>query len=299
MLLIVSLIVFALARMAPGDPAAALADERLFAEDLDALRRELGVASPLWRQYADWIIRVMQGDLGHSFFSGMAVSQLMSQRLEPTISLAVLAMVLSVAIAVPLGSIAAYRAGSWWDRAINFASVLSVCAPVFILAYALIWIFSIFAGWLPVQGYVWLAGGSLTAWFQHLVLPGATLTLLSVALLVRVTRAAMLETLTHEYIRTAHAKGAGPVRVVAHALRNAAVPIAATVGTTFALLVGGVVVTETVFGIPGLGRLLVDAVSRRDYPVIQGVLLVSAFACVVINLCVDVSLRLLDPRIRL
>jgi len=294
---VVALIVFGLIHLAPGDPAALIAGDLSSADDIARLRVALGLDQPLWRQFALWVLRLAQGDLGTSIFTHVPVTALLAQRLEPTLSLTVLTMAVSIAVAIPLGTIAAWRAGRWIDRLVMLFSVLAFSVPVFLIGYLLIYGFAIELRWLPVQGYTRLADG-FGAWLAHLVLPCANLALVYMALLTRMTRATVLEVLHEDYIRTARAKGLGVVAVLGHALRNAAIPIATTVGVGIALLIGGVVVTETVFAIPGIGRLVVESVQRHDYPVIQSVLLLSAAAYVLVNLLIDLSYRLFDPRIR-
>ena len=294
---VVSVLVFLLIHLSPGDPAALIAGDLATGDDIERLRTSLGLDQPLWRQFMLWVGKLATGDLGTSIFTQVPVTQLLAQRLEPTLSIAALTMVLALVVAVPLGTLAAYRAGSWIDRAVMVFAVLAFSLPVFLIGYLLIWGFAIQLQWLPVQGYTRFAEGS-AAWLQHLVLPCVNLALVYMALLTRMTRATVLEVLQEDYIRTARAKGLGVLPVLGHALRNAAIPIATTVGVGIALLIGGVVVTETVFAIPGVGRLVIDSVQRHDYPVIQSVLLLSAGVYVLINLLIDLSYRLFDPRIR-
>jgi peptide/nickel transport system permease protein len=226
------------------------------------------------------------------------MAELISQRIEPTLSLALLTIGLAVLIAVPLGVLAAYRQGSWLDRLVMGFSVLGFSVPVFVIGYVLIYIFAIELNWFPVQGYQRIGEG-VGGWLQRLILPAVTLSVIYVALIARITRTSVLEVLHEDYIRTARAKGQTELKVlVRHALANAAVPIATVIGLGIALLIGGVVVTESVFAIPGLGRLTVDAVLARDYPTIQAVILLFSFVCVVINLIVDLAYTILDPRIR-
>ncbi len=240
----------------------------------------------------------MQGDFGQSYFFKMQVTQLIGQRLEPTLALATLTILLAVVVAVPLGVIAAWRFGGWFDRALMGFSVLGFSVPVFVFAYLLIWLVSLKLGWLPVQGYVRIAE-DFVLFLRHLILPAITLSVIYIALIARVTRASMLEALGEDYIRTARAKGAPEFTVlVRHGLANAAVPIVTVIGIGVALLIGGVVVTESVYAIPGLGRLTVDAVLARDFPTVQAVILLFSFAYVVVNLVVDLSYVFLDPRIR-
>ncbi|MBP6898530.1 MAG: ABC transporter permease [Burkholderiaceae bacterium] len=294
---VVSVIVFLLIHLSPGDPAALIAGDLATAEDIAKLRLALGLDRPLWQQFALWAGRLLQGDFGTSIFTQVPVTELLAQRLEPTLCIALLTMGLALLVAVPLGTLAAARAGRWVDRLVMLFSVLAFSVPVFLVGYLLVWGFAIQLAWLPVQGYSRMSEG-LGPWARSLVLPCINLALVYIALITRMTRATVLEVLQEDYIRTARAKGLGLLPVLLHALRNAAVPIATTVGVGIALLIGGVVVTETVFAIPGVGRLVVDSVQRHDYPVIQSVLLLSAGVYVLINLLIDLSYRWFDPRIR-
>ncbi len=297
-LLVVAVLVFAILRLTPGDPAAILAGDAATTEQIAQIRTGLGLDRSIPDQFAIWFGRMLTGDLGQSFYYKTEVTTLIGQRLEPTLSLALVTITLTVLVAVPLGVLAAWRFGGWLDRALMAFSVLGFSIPTFVLAYLMIWLVSLKLGWLPVQGYQRLADG-VGPWLTHLVLPSLTLSVIYIALIARVTRAAVLETLGEDYIRTARAKGVGELRVlVRHALVNAAVPIVTVIGIGVALLIGGVVVTETVFAIPGVGRLVIDSVQRHDYPVIQSVLLLSAGVYVLINLLVDLSYLVLDPRIR-
>ncbi len=289
---------FLLLRITPGDPAAILAGDAASTEQIARIRASLGLDRPIPVQFGIWAGHVLTGDLGESFYYKQSVASLIAQRIEPTLSLAALTMLIAVLAAVPLGAIAAWRFGSWFDRALMGFSVAGFSIPVFVLAYVLIWIVSLKLGWLPVQGYRRLDAG-VGPWLQHLVLPSLTLSVIFIALIARVTRASVLEALGEDYIRTARAKGLRESRVlVRHALANAAVPIVTVIGIGIALLIGGVVVTETVYAIPGLGRLTVDAVLARDFPTIQGLILFFSVLYVGINLLVDVSYVLFDPRIR-
>jgi peptide/nickel transport system permease protein len=295
---IVALFVFLLLHLSPGDPAVILAGDFATPDDVARIRALLGLDQPLHVQFLTWLGGVLQGDLGQSIYSGLPVSRLIRQRLEPTIALSLTTMTLAVVVAVPLGVIAAWRAGTWVDRAVMALAVAGFSLPVFVLGYSLVYIGSIQTGLFPVQGYVSIRDG-LGPFLWHMTLPSVALGLIFVALVARMTRATMLEVLSEDYIRTAYAKGLPTGRVLRrHALKNAAVPIITTIGLGVALLIGGVVITETVFSIPGLGRLTVDAVLRGDYPVIQGVILVFSIAYVVLNLLVDISYVFFDPRIR-
>lgn len=294
---VVAVVVFLLIHLSPGDPAALIAGDLASVEDIEKLRAALGLNLPLWQQFAIWLGKLFTGDLGTSIFTQVPVTQLLGQRLEPTVSIAVLTMAITLVVAVPLGTLAAYRAGSWIDRLVMLFAVLAFSVPVFLVGYLLIYAFAIQLPWFPVQGYVHFSE-SPGDWLRGLVLPCVNLALVYIALVTRMTRATVLEVLHEDYIRTARAKGLGVLPVLGHALRNAAIPIATTVGVGIALLIGGVVVTETVFAIPGVGRLVIDSVQRHDYPVIQSVLLLSAGVYVLINLLIDLSYRLFDPRIQ-
>jgi peptide/nickel transport system permease protein len=297
-LAIVSVLVFLLLRLTPGDPAAILAGDQASVEQIAQIRTNLGLDRSIVEQYLIWIGHVLQGDLGESFYYKTGVVELIGQRLEPTMSLALITIVVAVLVAVPLGVVAAWRSGGWLDRSLMTFSVMGFSVPVFVLAYLLIWLLSMRLGVLPVQGYQRLAGGA-GPWLYHLLLPSITLSVVYVALIARVTRAAVLETLGEDYIRTARAKGLPESQVLLrHALANAAVPIVTVIGIGIALLIGGVVVTESVYAIPGLGRLTVDAVLARDFPTIQGVILFFSFVYVLVNLLVDLSYVFFDPRIR-
>lgn len=298
----VAVIVFLILRLTPGDPAAVIAGNNATNEDIDRIREQLGLTKPLLTQFGIWLSGVLQGDLGYSFYLGKPVTELIAQRIEPTLSLAVGTMLISVLVAVPLGTLAAWRMGGWLDRMLSGFAVAGFSVPVFVIGYVLIYIFAIELQWLPVQGYRRLFGPSsqgFGAWAYQLVLPWVSLATIYVALIARVTRASVSEALTEDYIRTARAKGVSEQAVLLrHALANAAVPIVTVIGIGIALLIGGVVVTETVYAIPGLGSLTVDAVLNRDFPVIQGVVLFFSVLYVLINLLVDLSYLWLDPRIR-
>ncbi len=294
---VVAVVVFLLIHLSPGDPAALIAGDLATGDDIAKLRIALGLDQPLWRQFVLWLGRLATGDLGTSIFTQVPVSELLAQRLEPTVSIAALTMLLTLLVAVPLGTLAAYRAGSWIDRLVMLFAVLAFSLPVFLVGYLLVYAFAIQLPWFPVQGYTRFAD-SPGEWLRGLVLPCVNLALVYIALVTRMTRATVLEVLHEDYIRTARAKGLGVLPVLGHALRNAAIPIATTIGVGIALLIGGVVVTETVFAIPGVGRLVIDSVQRHDYPVIQSVLLISAGVYVLINLLIDLSYRLFDPRIQ-
>jgi peptide/nickel transport system permease protein len=295
---VVAVLVFLMLRLTPGDPAAVLAGDQATTEQIAMIRANLGLDRSIPEQFVIWLGHLFQGDLGQSYYYKLPVTELISQRLEPTLSLAVVTITLAVLIAVPLGVVAAWRFGGWLDRGVMAFSVMGFSVPVFVSAYLLIWLISLKLGWLPVQGYKRLSEG-LGPWLYHLTLPAITLSLIYIALIARVTRASVLETLGEDYIRTARAKGLPEVLVLQrHALANAAVPIITVIGIGIALLIGGVVVTESVYAIPGLGRLTVDAVLARDFPTVQGVILLFSFVYVLVNLLVDLSYVFFDPRIR-
>jgi peptide/nickel transport system permease protein len=297
-LLVVASAVFLLLRLAPGDPAAIIAGDNASSEQIERIRGTLGLDRPLAVQFAIWSGRVLRGDLGESFFFKKTVAQLIGQRLEPTLALSLCTIVLAVLIAVPLGSIAAFRHGGWLDRALMAFATIGFSIPVFVLGYLLIWLFSLKLGWLPVQGYRPIAKG-VVPFVRHLILPCISLSVAYSPLIARVTRAAVSEALTEDYVRTARAKGLPGWRVLLrHALPNSGVPVVTVIGLGLGLLLGGVVVTETVYAIPGLGTLTVDAVMARDFPTIQGLILVFSITYVVLNLIIDLSYALLDPRIR-
>jgi peptide/nickel transport system permease protein len=295
---VVAFVVFLLLYLTPGDPAAILAGDAATSDDIRRIREKLGLDQPFLVRFGEWIGQLVRGDLGISIFTNLPVAHLIAQRIEPTLSLTLCTLLVSVLIAVPLGTIAAARAGTWIDRCVMGFSVLGFSLPVFVLAYILILVFSIQLDWLPVQGYRPIREG-VWEWVRHLILPSTALGTVYIALIARITRASMLDALAQDYVRTAQAKGLTPSQVlVGHALKNAAVPIVTVIGIGIALLIGGAIVTETVFAIPGIGRLTVDSILRRDYPIIQGVVLVFSGAYVLINLAVDLSYMLLDPRIR-
>jgi len=295
---VVSLVVFGLIYLAPGDPAAIIAGEFATADEVIKIRAKLGLDEPFFVQFGKWGLRVLSGDLGVSIFSNFPVTTLIGQRIGPTLALTAATLVWALALALPLGIIAAVRARKLSDRFVMALSVIGFSAPSFVIGYVLMYVFAVRLGWFPVQGYEPIANG-VPEFLRHIFLPSLTLGLVYMALIARMTRASLIDVLSQDFIRTANAKGLSWFSVVLiHALRNAAVPIVTTVGAGVALLIGGVVITETVFGIPGLGRLTVDSILRRDYPIIQGVLLLFSLAYVVINLIVDTVYVMVDPRIR-
>ncbi|RWR26067.1 ABC transporter permease [Sinirhodobacter populi] len=297
-MLLVAVFVFMLLRLTPGDPAAIIAGDMATPEQLEKIRQSLGLDRPILVQFFSWIARLLQGDLGTSLISNTPVTSMIGKHIEPTISLALMTIVLTVVIAVPLGVLAAWRHGTWIDYAVMTLSVIGFSVPVFVIGYILIQIFAIDLKWFSVQGFRSISKG-VGPFLERAVLPSLTLASIYIALIARMTRAALLEVLGEDYIRTARAKGLREhVVLFHHALRNAAVPVLTIIGTGFALLISGVVVTESVFNIPGIGRLTVDAILARDYPVIQGMILLTSGIYVLINLLIDLSYSFFDPRIR-
>jgi peptide/nickel transport system permease protein len=295
---VVALFVFSLLYFSPGDPAAIIAGDLATVDDIQRVRVALGLDQPFHVRFGTWLWAILNGDLGTSIFSGIPVSTLIGQRLEATISLSIVTLIFAVAVAIPLGVVSAWRAGGWIDRLVMGFAVFGFSVPVFVLGYLLIFFFALELDWLPVQGFTSISEG-FWPFLRQLILPALALGTIYIALIARMTRAAMLDVLAQDYIRTANAKGLRTDKVLlGHALKNAAVPIVTVIGIGVALLIGGVVVTESVFAIPGLGRMTVDAILRRDYPIIQGVILMFAFVYVLINLLVDLSYTLFDPRIR-
>jgi peptide/nickel transport system permease protein len=295
---VVSVVVFLLLRLSPGDPALVIAGDNADAATIERIRSALGLNEPLTTQFFIWASKMLRGDLGISIFSNIPVTQLIGQRVEPTVSLAVTTLIFAIVVAVPLGTLAGATAGSWLDRTLMVVSVLGFSIPAFVLGYCLIYVFSIKLGVLPVQGFTSIRIG-LLPFLRSIALPTMTLGLAYLVLIARITRASVLEMMGEDFIRTARAKGVRERLVVTrHALRNAAIPILTVIGIGIALLIGGVVVIETVFNIPGIGRLVVDAILKRDYPVIQGVILLFSGVYVLINLAIDIGYAFLDPRVR-
>jgi len=295
---VVAFVVFSLLYLTPGDPAAVIAGDIATSEDIARIHERLGLDDPFLVQFARWVRALAHGDLGTSIFTNLPVTQLIAQRVEPTLSLTLCTLVVAIAVAVPMGVLAAAKAGTWFDRAVMAFSVLGFSVPVFVLAYILILTLSVQLDWLPVQGYRNFRDG-VWEWLRHLILPSIALGTVYVALIARMTRASMLDVLSQDYVRTAQAKGLAPDQVLlGHALKNAAIPILTIIGIGVALLISGAIVTETVFALPGIGRLTVDAILRRDYPIIQGVTLLFSAVYVLVNLAVDLSYALFDPRIR-
>ena len=297
-MLIVAFFVFSLLYLAPGDPAAIIAGDQATPADVERIRASLGLDRPFVVRFGEWLWQIIHGDLGNSIFTNLPVTHMIAQRIEPTTSLMILTIVFSIIVAIPLGVLAAWKHGTWIDRSVMMLAVFGFSTPVFVLGYLLAYVFALRLDWLPVQGFTSITVG-VVPFLRSLALPTVALGLIYVALLARITRATMLEVLSQDYVRTAKAKGVDQrVVLFVHALKNAAVPIVTVIGIGVALLIGGAVVTESVFAIPGLGRLTVDAILRRDYPVIQGVVLLFSFVYVLVNLAVDLLYTVFDPRIR-
>ncbi len=295
---VVAVFVFLMLRLTPGDPAAVIAGDNATSDQIAMIREKLGLTLPIWQQFGIWMGDILQGNFGESYFFKKTVAELIAQRIEPTLALAVCTLVVALSAAIPLGVIAAYKQGSILDRFVMGLSVLGFSVPSFVIGYCLIYVFAIELGWLPVQGYIRI-GVDFWGFLERMVLPSTTLGVIYIALVARITRASVLEVLNEDYIRTARAKGlSNRVVLMRHALRNAAVPILTVIGIGIALLMGGAVVTESVFGLPGLGRLTVEAVLSRDFPTIQTVILLFSVVYVVVNLLIDISYTLFDPRIR-
>jgi peptide/nickel transport system permease protein len=295
---VVAFFVFSLLYIAPGDPAAVIAGDQATPEDVERIRQSLGLDRPFLVRFGEWVWQILHGDLGMSIFTNLPVTTMIEQRFEPTLSLMVITLIFAIAVAIPVGVLAAWKAGTWIDRFIMAFAVFGFSVPVFVIGYLLAYVFALELEWLPVQGYTPLSQG-LWPWFANLILPSIALGCVYIALIARITRASMLEVLQQDYIRTARAKGIGQGGILfVHALKNASVPIVTVIGIGIALLIGGAVVTESVFAIPGLGRLTIDAILRRDYPLIQGLVLLFSFVYVLVNLFIDLLYTFLDPRIR-
>jgi peptide/nickel transport system permease protein len=297
-MLVVALIIFLLLYLTPGDPAVVMAGDLATADDIAHIRSQLGLDQPIYLRFAIWLGQLARGDLGVSVFSNLPVTQLIAQRIEPSLSLALSTLVVAIPTSITLGVLAAWKVGGWLDRSLMLFAVIGFSMPIFVLGYCLIYLFSIELDVLPVQGFASLRQG-VGPFLRTMVLPAITLAVIYIALLARITRTSMLEVMHEDFIRTARAKGAKEINVLLfHGLRNAAVPIVTMIGISTALLISGSVVVESIYNLPGIGRLLVDAIVKRDYPVIQGVVLMFSFLYVVVNLLVDIAYAFLDPRIR-
>lgn len=296
-LLVVAIVIFSILRLTPGDPAAIVAGDGATVQQIEEIRRQMGLDQPIPVQFYRWISGVVQGDFGMSLISRMPVKDMVIDRMGPTIAITLYTIIYTVIISIPVGVIAAWRRGKAVDKVVTAASVLGFSVPVFITAYILIFIVSMVLGWLPVQGYKPLSAG---VWehFKHMILPVASLGTIYIALITRFVRTSVIDTLGEDYIRTARAKGLNEGSVlIRHALTNAAVPILTVIGITITMLIGGVVVTESVFNIPGLGRLVVEAILAKDFTVIQALIVLFSVVDIMVNLIIDILYRLVDPRI--
>ena len=297
-ILVVAIFTFGLLQITPGDPAALLAGEEETAEDIEKIRRSLGLDKPVGQQFIEWIGKLARGDLGTSIRSGKPVTGIIIGRLEPTIALTILTEIVAVSVAIPLGVLAAWKSNTWIDRTVMGFSVLGFSIPVFWLGFLLIWVFALTLQWLPAGGYERIFNG-FWPFAERMILPTVSAALVIMALVARITRASVIEVLQEDYVRTARAKGLGERLVLwRHTLKNASLPIVTIIGLGFAALLTGVVVVEVVFAVPGLGRLLQDAIKARDYPIIQGLIIVLSAIYILVNLAVDVIYAYLDPRIR-
>ena len=297
-LVVVAIVTFSLIHITPGDPVSLMAGDLATPEQKEAIRKDMGLDRPIYQQLVIYFADLLRGDLGESIFNKFKVTTLISQRLEPTLFIAAFSQLVSIIIAIPLGILAAWKANTWIDRVVMVIAVLGLAIPSFWLGANLIWVFAVKLHWFPAFGYIPISEG-VVPWIKSITLPSISVGFISAALIARMTRASMLEVLREDYVRTARAKGLGEQAVLlGHAFKNASIPVVTIIGIGIAGLVSGLVVTEAVFGIPGVGRLIVDAVNRRDYPVIQGVILMFTVAYVLINLFVDLIYGYLDPRIR-
>lgn len=298
-LFVVSVAIFLIIHLTPGDPAASILGMEASEEEIARLNAQLGLDRPLPEQYARWVAGLFRGDLGDSIFMRMPVTQAIAEHIGPTLSLAVLAQLFALVLAIPFGVLAAWKRGSPMDFTLMGATLLGMAVPSFLLGLLLMLLFGVKLGWLPVAGYKPLSAG-LAEHLKFLVLPALSLGSIQAALIARMTRASMLEILHLPFIRTARSKGLAEAKVVGkHALRNAFLPILTVIGQTFGTLVTGAVVVESIFNIPGLGQLILNSIERRDYAVIQGVVLVVTLIYVAINLAVDLLYGTIDPRVRL
>jgi peptide/nickel transport system permease protein len=298
-LLVVAVVVFFLIHLTPGDPAAVILGPDATVQEVENLREELGLNLPIYEQFFIWITNVLQGDLGWSIYMDKPVIAAFLENLVPTLSLAILAQIIAILIAIPMGIIAASRRGTFIDQTVMIFSLLGISIPNFLLALLLVLLFAVNLALLPVAGFQPLSNG-LWLHIKYLILPAFALGAIQAALIARVTRSSMLDVLTANYIKTAYSKGVKEkVVIFKHALKNAFIPILTVIGQTFGQLIAGAVVIETVFNIPGIGQLILNAIMRRDFEVIQGTILLVALSYVVINLIVDLLYGFIDPRVRL
>lgn len=298
-LFVVSIVIFLIVHLTSGNPAATILGIEASKEDIDALNEKLGLNEPIFIQYIQWVSGVLTGDLGTSIFMNMPVTQAIAEHVGPTLALAFLAQIIAIVISIPIGIISAYKGGTITDTVLMSTSLLGMAIPSFLLALILMLLVGVELQWLPIAGYEPLSAG-FWEHYQYLILPAISLGTIQAALISRMTRASMLEVLSLNYIKTARAKGIKEKKVLfKHAFRNAFIPVLTVIAQTFGSLVTGAVVIETIFNIPGLGQLIMNAISRRDFPVIQGVVIFVTILYVLINLVVDLLYSVIDPRIRM
>lgn len=296
---VVSVVVFLIIHLTPGDPAAVMLGEDASPQQIEQLREQLGLNLPLYEQYFNWIVGAVQADLGASYFMDEPVTQALLSHLGPTVSLTFFSIVIAILISIPVGIFAARHRGSASDQSVMGFTLLGMSVPNFILGLLLMLLFGVMLRWLPVAGYEPLSSG-LWSHLRYLILPAVALGTIQAALIARTTRSSMLEVLNHNFIKSARAKGVKERQIIYfHAFRNALLPVITIIGQTFGGLIAGAVVTETIFNIPGIGQLTINSIERRDYPMIQGVILMVGIAYVFINLVVDLLYGLFDPRVRL
>ncbi len=297
-MLVVAVIVFLMLRLTPGDPAAIIAGDAATSQDLVQIRETLGLDRPMIVQFGIWVGNMLTGDFGESFYYKRPVTSMIADRVWPTLALGTFTILIACLIALPLGTLAAYKQGTWIDRGIMGLSVIGFSVPVFVIGYIMIYFLAVKWDLFPVQGYQPVSEG-FGGFIYRLIMPSLALSVIFIALIARMTRTSVLEVLNEDYIRTARAKGLKESKVMTrHALRNAAVPIVTVIGIAIAVLIGGVVVTESVFVIPGLGTLTIDAIQGRDYPTVQALIMLFSAVYVLINLLIDLIYTILDPRIR-
>ena len=298
-LIFVGLVTFSLVHIAPGDAANIMAGDYAGPDDVKIIRAELGLDKPVLQQFVEWVGRTARGDLGSSIFSGIPVVELVRLKIGATLSLTVTGGILAILIGIPVGVLAAWRAGTLSDRIIQLWAAAGISIPGFWLGFIMIWAFSVNLRIFPVIGYV-PPTESIVEWIRHITLPSLLLGVTSSAVIIRMTRASLLEVFREDYIRTARSKGLAESAILfRHALRSGAIPVLTVIGFLAAALITGTVVTETVFTIPGLGRLVADSVQTRDFPIVQSLLMLLASVYVIVNLIVDISYVVVDPRVRL
>lgn len=298
-LFVVSILIFSIIHLTPGDPASIMLGDSATEEQVNELREQMGLNAPVYEQYFNWIGGVLQGDFGESYFMNQSVIEAIMDHIGPTLSLAIMAQLISLAIAIPLGIIAAMKRGTMMDQLVMVLSLMGMAIPSFLLALFLGLLIGVNLGWLPIAGYATLEAG-LWEHVRYLIMPAISLGAIQAALIARMTRSSMLEVLNADYIKMARSKGTKEFFVInRHAFKNAFLPILTVIGGTFSALVTGAVVTETIFNIPGIGQLIVNSLARRDYTVIQGIVLFVTLAYVFINLIIDLLYGMIDPRVRL